>query len=185
MLTKDIVFIIGVPFSKEDFKIKHTRSEGYASSYNSFAQYEHNFLSLAQEKAIPTIINSGVEIVLKCNLSMLSGLFQKYQVVIFFSHWEDDMIEFYDGLFPIQDFINQIPLSFTGIIDLTVCHSVNLYNQIGIQRPACLTKYSPDPNNERDPDFWFLFYQAMLPYLKEKECTYFDAYKATQQLFIN
>jgi hypothetical protein len=54
-------------------------------------------------------------------------------------------VEFVDGMKTISEVIQQIPITFTGLLDLTICNSVILGEAIKNYRPDCLVAVNRYP----------------------------------------
>jgi len=54
-------------------------------------------------------------------------------------------VEFVDGMKTISEIVDQIPITFTGLLDLTICNSVILGEAIKNSRPECLVAVNRYP----------------------------------------
>ena len=59
-----------------------------------------------------------------------------YEIFTIVAHWieKDRKIEFFDGLYSSTDIINKIPIDYKGILDLTICNSTLLQNELKRKR---------------------------------------------------
>ena len=106
----------------------------------------------------------------------------KYDIVILFSHWREDTIEFFDGLVGIPDIVKAIPYEFEGLIDLCVCHPEKLTFALRSERPKCLIRYT---QKKATPYIWLYFYLMVFKRLKEENITYLQALELTINDFLN
>ncbi len=88
----------------------------------------------------------------------LPALFEAHAAVVLFSHWADDAVEFADGLVPGARVVDAVPVSFTGVFDLCVCHPMSLVNRLNELRPNCIVKHSAKP---AIPLYWLYFYRML------------------------
>jgi hypothetical protein len=109
---------------------------------NVWARYEREIV-IHVNKVLPWIRAWGVRVVENATMEDFCRAFQdeETRVVILFSHWKQDTVEFDDGLWDISEIVSGIPHSFVGFIDLTICHPENLAFTIERDRPGCLTRY--------------------------------------------
>src|SRR5205085_9751112 len=77
----------------------------------------------------------GARVRTNLTLKRFGDLFDQHEVVILFSHTESSTVEFYDGLFEIDRVIEQVPESFNGIVDITICFSRELFRALRRDRP--------------------------------------------------
>lgn len=54
----------------------------------------------------------------------------EYKVFTLYGHWTDieAKVELFDGLYDANEIIDNIPSTFSGIFDLTICNSTDLRN---------------------------------------------------------
>lgn len=110
-------------------------------------------------------------------LEVFKFLFTKYDVIILFSHWKDDKIEFHEGLVPIEKIVDVIPDDYNNIIDFSVCHPEPLIRLINEKKPNCRSRYSK--NKVEEPEYWLYFYSELFQKLFKEDWYYFDAFRAT------
>jgi hypothetical protein len=80
-------------------------------------------------------------------------------------------LEFYDGLYSINEIIEQIPFAYSGLLDLTVCNSILLGEAIKRQRPRCLMLVNQKPATL---DFRLIFYKYVMKELDRQNNAYLD-----------
>lgn len=136
-----------------------------------WSKYYHQFIR-ELEFIKPKLIDTGLKI--KHNLTLVDfhQMFNTYCVVVLFSHWKDDTVEFYDGLKNISEIVEGIPSDFHGILDLCVCHPDGLALLIRKKKPNCLVRYIP---KKATPLFWLNFYLVLFTYLKSIDLPYLKA----------
>lgn len=163
----------GIPTSKNDFfRDQSDSNKDFAKMFNGmWGKYYHQFIK-DLERVEPLLKETGLNVKHNLKLSDYQSLFEGNDVVILFSHWKNDRIEFSDGLINIEDIIQAIPDEFTGIIDLCVCHPNKLAMKIRENKPNCLVRYIP---RAATPSSWLKFYSIFFTYLKQKDLTYLTA----------
>lgn len=80
-------------------------------------------------------------------------------------------VEFADRLYPLETVVNAIPEEFTGLLDLTVCNSVLLGNQIKHQR-KCMVLVNQAPTSV---ELRMVIYKGMIELLCRLEMNYMEA----------
>lgn len=173
----------GIPISKERFR-QHQLSEkaDFAKRFINWSQYHYQFVSNI-ERISPIISQLGVSVIQDLTLKDFESLFnkKKINVIILFSHWNTNSIEFDDGLADLQSIVNKIPLDFYGILDLCVCHPEKLTKMLRKFRPNCLVKYT---HKKATPFLWVYFYMVLFKYLKDHNVTYLTALEKVIKEFL-
>lgn len=82
------------------------------------------------EVTLKRISHLGCRVIYDVKLGDISGLFVDASVVTLFAHWTGDKIELRDGLHEASIIARQIPEDYGGLIDLAVCQSDQLSNNI-------------------------------------------------------
>lgn len=136
------------------------------------------------EKLLPIYEEAGLRVVHNMSLADFGAFFSdsKNKVIILFSHWHEDQVEFADGLVEIEAIVDKIPLNYEGIIDLCVCHPTQLSLAIREKRPYCLVRYIP---REATPAFWLYFYVVLFRYLEQKDISYLQALEDVIKQFLS
>lgn len=163
----------GIPTSKEVFfSDQNNADKDFAKMFNGlWSKYYHQFikeLNLIE----PKLLEIGLKIKHNVTIQDYQQMFDNNDVVVLFSHWKKDNIEFADGLKNIKEIVDRIPDDFCGIIDLCVCHPDNLAILIREKKPNCLVRYIP---RKATPFFWLHFYLILFNYLQEKDISYLTA----------
>jgi len=172
----------GIPIIKSNFHTDvNMKNKDFAKQFNgNWRRYYHEFISNLK-KVTPLFEEMGVTVKSQLTLSNYGELLQQKEVVILFSHWYEDKVEFHDGLMPIQEIVRTIPDSFHGIVDLCVCHPTKLSFLIRKEKPNCLVRYIP---NKATPYFWLQFYVALFKHLQIKDNTYLTALEEVIAAFL-
>jgi hypothetical protein len=123
-------------------------------------------------------LKTNVSILVESKLEQFGELFRhkRYEIIILFTHWSSDRIEFRDGLFEVTEVAGLIPETFSGFLDLTICHPKTLTVAVRNKCPDCLIKYA---QIELTPGLWLLFYQLLFQYLKRDRINYLNALSKT------
>lgn len=178
------VLAFGIPTSKKEFFDDLTDPEaGFSKRFKGgWSQYDRQIIK-ATERILPVLSKWGVSIVSDMSLKGFADLFTcgRYDVVILFSHWENECIEFSDGLKNTSDIVARIPHEFCGLIDLCVCHPENMTFLLRRDRPNCLTKYV---DRKATPSIWLHFYLVLFKRLHEQALTYLQALELTVEDFL-
>jgi hypothetical protein len=181
---ENCVLAFGIPTSKEVFfNAQNHPNKDFAKKFKGiWAKYDLEIVSNIQ-KIDPILSELGATVVHNLTLDDFGNLFhnQKYDVIILFSHWKANAIEFHDGLAEIPAIINRIPTDFSGIIDLSVCHPEQLTIDLRKERPNCLVRFT---NQDATPYLWLSFYRALLHHLKQHERTYLEALEEVIAAFL-
>lgn len=83
------------------------------------------------------------------------------------------LVELYDGLFSIKDIISVIPAYFTGIIDLSICHSIIVQDEVKRVEPR---RYAFATEEPLRLDFKIIFYKGLMQQLSSVPNDYVSAY---------
>jgi hypothetical protein len=178
--------VVSIPLTQQEFIEAHDDSV-----YRDLAQRQgiswpryHKALTRPFEKVAPAFEKLGVTIMRSATLNNFHSVFRKPGVstVILVSHWQQDTVEFFDGMKPIAEIADGIPTDFDGLLDLCVCHPLGLAKLIKELRPNCLVKLT---NTEVKPVIWFQFYRCLFHFLAKEELSYLDAFERSLKLFLN
>jgi hypothetical protein len=97
--------------------------------------------------------------------------------VILFSHWDSERVEFADGLQSISKVVEAVPRTFSGVLDLSVCHPGKLVARLKVERPSiAMIRFT---NVSTTPKLWLLFYLALFKALAENQLSYLEALDQT------
>jgi hypothetical protein len=167
----DCVIVMGIPNTRVGVRRAQERTD--ASFANGFVggwpQYYAQFVRDLEAVEFP-LRKLGVTILHEASLGdFADALTQNFDVVLLFSHWYDDAVEFSEGLETIATIISSIPPTYSGILDLCVCHPLSLVKELRIHRPKCLVKYL---STEASPHYWLSFYQILFNQLQSRDLTY-------------
>jgi hypothetical protein len=167
----DCVVVLGIPNTRDGFRRAQEQKD--ASFVNRFLggwpQYYAQFVR-DLEAVEPFLYRLGVTILHDASLGEFAGvLTQPFEVVVLFSHWHEDAVEFSGRLEPTSTILAAISPTYSGILDLCVCHPEPLVRELRIHRPDCLVKYIPD---EASPRYWLYFYRILFSQLRSRDLTY-------------
>ncbi len=177
----DCVLAFAIPTSATSFyecKLNPENRDLVPNRCGAWQAYEYQvvrFFNMVE----PSIRSWGGEFVQQLTFNKFLNLFSRFPVIILFAHWvknssDDVFVEFYDGLFNISELTEQIPCSFSGILDLCVCHPEELGILIRDNKPRCMVRLS---DREAVPRYWLYFYLNLFNVLREGKHTYFQAYE--------
>lgn len=86
---------------------------------------------------------------------------------------EGNQLELFDGFCRITDFVNQLPTTFNGVFDLTVCNSVILQDSL---RSRCNQSLVIANRKSTDAIIRLLFYSKLIEILHNKPQKFAEAY---------
>jgi len=126
---------VALPLSKKDLElgwndkeadfIQHMkRSRKYESSLDLWEVYKSLANSLI--RMMDEVEKQGVYVVRRLNVGDLATV--KESAIAIFAHYSKklDRVELSDGLFTPEQFANSFSGDYSGVIDLTLCNSINL-----------------------------------------------------------
>lgn len=176
---ENCVLAFGIPVTKETFLADQQQKDNdFARLFNGI--WQRYFFEIVRyvQKAAPIFTQLGLHIQYDLTLPQFGELCRdsKFDVIILFSHWLDNAVEFADGLAETESIITQIPPGFSNFLDLCVCHPESLIIALREHRPNCLTRYIDKPAT---PKVWLYFYLELFNYLKQQEVTYLQALEGT------
>jgi hypothetical protein len=165
----------GIPTTEETFRANLLNAEkDFAKRFNGiWPRYQQQFIAHLTD-AREEMKKAGLNVEYELTLKKFQMCFQetKYRVIILFSHWKQDHIEFADGLTGIDSIIEAVPVNFDGLIDLCVCHPKRLAIELRAQRPNCLVKFI---DKRATPSFWLAFYSVLFRHLHSSQMSYPNA----------
>ena len=179
---EDCVLVFGIPTTQQGF-FRHlsesSRHDFVPSVCPAWPAYERIVEQF--EVALPRISSFGVSVRHDVTFRQFSDSFSDARVVILFSHWVNDAIEFDDGLYHIDRVVSGVPPSYCGVIDLCVCHPDALVMSLRRERDNCLIKRS---RSKARVSFWLQFYQILFHTLQKGELAYGDAVTMVAMTFM-
>lgn len=180
---KNCTLAFGVPTSEEEFmRDQYAHNKDFAKKYNGIRQrYVKEFLNTLR-KTEPMMADLGAKIIHRFRLNDFEAQFHDdmLHVIIVFSHWKNDLVEFFDGFATAAQILEKIPADFVGIIDWCVCWPEELVASLRKERPKCLFRFA---NTALTPFLWLYFYLALFKLLAENELNYFDALEKVVHMF--
>lgn len=174
----------GIPASKERFLERQLADDAnFPRRFTGWGQYHHQVAG-NMEKLNPILAQWGVTVINHLKLDEFASLFSRNDlyVIILFSHFTRNSIEFDDGMACLPAIIEKIPSGFGGILDLCVCHPEELTKKLRKERPHCLVKYT---HSTATPYIWLYFYLALFKYLHDHEATYLEGLERIIYEFLN
>ena len=172
---EDCTFAIGIPTTKESFSDAIKRADkGYAGMFNNVWKRYEAEITREIRNIKPILENMNVQFIEDLTLNKFKNFFDdnERKVIILFSHWEKNKVEFADGFAGIDRIIDQIPEEAQQIIDLCVCNPVNLRLALKQKRPACTVRFI---NKQATPYLWLKFYKMLFRHLERESLTYTKA----------
>ena len=177
---RDCAIAFGIPVSMEDFQ--KNSGQGFARQFSNHTGRIERFL-YDYEYTSAVMKGSEASVITNVTLEKFGKLFTRHQVVILFSRAENGTVEFHEGLLEIDKIGEQIPKSFGGIVDITMCFSRELSRALRRNRPRCFPFYAAD--ERLDARAWLFFYKALFMYLKSSELSYPEASRDVVRGFLN
>lgn len=105
----------------------------------------------------------------------------RFSVVVFMSHWHDQMIDFGDGAAHFADVAQALHIKHT-VLDLCICGPVELVSNFRRLAPSSgLIRYS---RTDALPSLWMYFYAAVIRLLKTNRLTYIQAFEEVSSRFL-
>jgi len=178
------VLALGIPTTREGFRMaQQSESADFAKRFlGGWAQYHAQFL-VDLEAVEPMLRKWGVTVVHEATLADFASVLAKpFDVVILFSHWRADAVEFRGGLESTGALLGVIPPTFSGILDLCVCHPLSLVRELDIHRPKCIVKHLP---TEAAPHYWIYFYRTLFSHLRSRDMSYLVAIEEVACAFLD
>jgi hypothetical protein len=181
----DCVLSFGIPTSEEEFYEAKHNPGNRDFVVNNYWAWQKYYIDIVRhlESAEPAIRSTGARIVRSLTLAQFARLLseERVTVLILFSHWKDDSVEFADGVFKVSDVIDCIPDDYSGIIDLGICHPISLAREVQTRKPGCLVRYT---DTVATPYYWLHFYVVVFKLLNESRLTYLKAVEAAVDAFL-
>jgi hypothetical protein len=173
----------GIPTSREGFLASRAGSApSFARQFHGgWSQYEALFLA-DLHRVEPVLRRRGTHVAHDVTLDRFAALFADYPVVVLFSHWAGDAIEFSGGFASPDEIVASIPSSYVGVLDLCVCHPGALVAAVLRERPGCLVRWI---EREALPHYWLRFYEVLMRRLNAGDVTYLDALEQVVGAFLD
>ncbi len=175
---EDCALLIGIPLTLEDHMRKKHCEDSMSLLEPIWSKYESQVVSPYLKQLKKTYSTTGVKITEKANLNhwKQAVCHSELKVVILFSHFSSDSVEFDDRMVKSTEIVNAVPQEFDGVLDLCVCHPVSLVEKIRVERPNCLSKFI---DHTATPIIWMHFYAVLFQLLRQEELTYMQALEKT------
>jgi hypothetical protein len=180
---RNCAIAFGIPTSEAAFFEALQNPEGRDFVPNCLPVWAKYYLEIVVhfEGVRPAFEGLGVTVATDVSLVNFGTLLKRsdIDVIILFSHWGEDQVEFADSLHAISEVMEQIPQTFSGFLDLCVCHPEKLAIEMRKNRQEALTRYIPV---RATPYIWLYFYLTVLKLLEGKNMTYMEALDEAREL---
>lgn len=177
------VFAFGIPTSKQAFlESRFAVGDSYVRKFVDWKQYKTLFArdaARAQRKAKTLGVNVRRHVSCQEFVALFDG---EFDVIILFSHWTGEGIEFKGGFGTAAHVVESISNpTFAEFADLTICKSRTFGDQLKRRFIHCTVSVG-DVN--LSPDRWLAYYLALFKILKQNNLCYFDAVKENLEHFL-
>jgi hypothetical protein len=168
----------GIPTTERAFRDSSASARGprqrFVERYDGMLGPYLNEVIVPCQRFTSRFARLGVRVVHDLTLAGYSALFRGdgVQVVILFSHFEDDAIELSDGFADVAAIVGATPDDFAGFLDLNVCHPCRLMPILRQSRPRCDFRWVDE---QVTPALWLLFFWKLFRLLGQKPTRYLDA----------
>lgn len=184
----------GIPTSEEAFRRDVSRPDkDFARHFGGlWSRYNFEFVSVLRGIE-PAMRRLRVPIVQNLDRGHFQALTRSASVVILFSHWCDQGIEFADGLCSVSVVAETVAPEFEGILDLCVCRSTELAAAVRSKR-RCIVRHTVDVvdpassvtpiPSEVTPEYWLYFFMMLFKHLDQVDTSYPSAFEHVMNLFL-
>ena len=185
-LTREEFFADAAPASAKDFvkqwsAVQQVPNQQLWEDYTRYAALAHDIANEAEA--------AGVLVLRHASFAQWTDILHERQAVTLFAHWKtgtdgkrDDCIEFADGLQNIKAFITSIPEHYYGVLDLTICYSLNAAPGIKQRSPLCTVIVNKKPARL---DYRLAIYRQVLRLLATRRYSYVKALATVQLAVLN
>lgn len=183
------VLAFGIPTSKEGFErarkyVHSSYVQHYANKFSDngwFRYYNQLVKTVRQISAVSKEL--GVEVRTDVSSAEFGSLLGSvWHVVILFSHWNGCAVEFCDGFAEATKIVEGVTIGDSGVIvDLSVCQSRSLANELKRRLPHCLIRFV---DAKASPVLWLHLYWAVFKHLNDYNLSYLDALEEIAALFL-
>lgn len=181
---KCVVWCIGVPYTEEQFKeCVSLKSDFIKSLSETYNIYDYDLL-WEQYKTTANLIyetvhdleSRNVKIVHLTSIGEVKTVLDYENIIITTHHHRFQFaMEFMGNIIPIGDFIDSIPLEYSGTIDVSSCYSAVFLQELKLQASNARIIAA---NTESSLDLRMFIYKHIVKYLaKNNNAEYLDAYK--------
>lgn len=181
---RDCVIAFGIPTTREAFSRALLTPQGRDFVPNCCPDWQDYYFQIGSyvDRIVPSVEALGATVVRDLPLKGFGELLRggRHSVVILFSHWCGEAVEFADGLAPVASVVREAPDSFRGILDLCVCHPDSLAAQLGDKWPHSVVRFT---GVEATPAVWLYIYLFVMRTLSREETTYLDAIERAAREF--
>lgn len=182
---RDCVLAFSIPTTREAFfhALRNPERRDFIPNCCPDWQDYHFQIASYMERLVPSLETLGTSVERDLTLRGFGALLRRAQhpVIILFSHWRSDAVEFADGIAPLPAIIREVPDSFRGIIDLCVCHPDSLATRLRDGWPHSVVKFT---GVKTTPALWLYIYLVIMKILNEEDTTYLDAVERAIRAFL-
>ena len=179
-----VAWCIGVPYTEEQFKECISLNSDFINSLSeTYNIYDYDLL-WEQYKTTANLIHDtihdlesrNVKIVHLTSIGEVNAILDYENIIITAHHHRFQFaMEFMGNIIPIRDFIDSIPLEYSGTIDVSSCYSAAFLQEIKLQASNARIIAA---NTESSIDLRMFIYKYLVKYLaKNNNAEYLDAYK--------
>ena len=174
-------FSVGIPMDIQSFDEDLERQDkDFARRIGSREAVEPLLVLL--QTVLSAIRSTGVSVIAATKRTIVDQLTSRIEALTIYTHWDEstNRLELADGLVSVDEFIDLIPPSYSGLLDLTACGPIPIRDQMIRLRPNCRCKSSEKPVNAYIA-LWV--YLVLYKRLAERPASYVDALAATLRAF--
>lgn len=170
----DCNFMFCLPLSKNEFDgdLKNTQKDFLKTNQGlNWEHYDSEILGNYRDLKCG-FENFGFEFSERVTFQDFLGLKDKYHVNIIFSHCKSrNEIEFFDRLVDDKEFIESIPLNYSGFIDLSVCQPILIAERLREERKKTKIKYT---EKIIEAERWLLVYKEVFDVIKNEKAPFYS-----------
>jgi hypothetical protein len=180
---QDCTLAFGIPTSIEEYRTQRMAPQGHDFLFlvaRNESDYRWAVLDDI-ERLVPAIEQTGARVERATTLEGFAALLRDPSrlVVTLFSHWNNDSVEFADGMASIPRIIEVVSPDYSGILDLCVCHPIDLVTGLRLERPRLAAIKHTEASAR--VDVWLWFYLALFKVLQDEELSWLDAVETTME----
>lgn len=185
-LTQEEFLADAAPASNKDFVKQYGAEQQVPLNqlWENYSRYAALGQNIAEEAEA-----AGVIVIRSTSIAQWSAILRRRETVALFAHWkaavhdkQDDHIELADGLHNVQAFVLSIPEYYCGVLDLTICYSMNVASNIKQRSP--LTTVIVNTKQAR-LDYRLTIYRQVLRLLATGKYSYVRALSTVQLAVLN
>jgi hypothetical protein len=177
---EECTILFGIATSREEFFADQAREDrDFSRQFEGiWPRYDREFAGVLRELE-PAMMKKGAAMRHGATLADFSAAFASFRVVTLFSHWLEGAVEFADGMKPWRSILEAVPETWNGVLDLCVCHPLDLASALRRER-MCLVRYT---SVSATPAYWLYFYVALFAEMPRRDFAYIPALDAVLDAF--